>query len=248
MSSYLLPRPFAYDTKRFRNNLRICAAAVIGLAAIGFLMARMAAVNIAVVYIFMISAVFVLVWLLVVPLPHLYTKHTVTGDAVIIRQGLGFNLSIPFDNISSIKHKEISSKPGVRVDRAEGTLFVLATGTGNVRMMLRDPQKANHGAFDCVVLDVQDPREFVSCVKERRKGEALMRSLEEEPLRKTAVAVPEAGEEPPEAEVVEEVPFKRPPPERRTTPEEEDEATSDAEPPARIVKIPKSRKGGPGNR
>jgi hypothetical protein len=240
MSSYLLPRQFAYDTKRFRNNLRVCAAAVIGLAAVGVLMARIAAVNIAVVYIFMISAVFVLVWLLVVPLPMLFTTHVVTGDAVVLRQGLGFDLSIPFDNISGIKHREISSKPGVRVDRAEGTLFVLATGTGTVRMMLRDPQTVKHGAFDCVVVDVLDPREFVSCVKERRKGEALMRSLEEDPLRKTTVAVPEAEQEPPEAEVVEEEPRKKPL--RKIRPALEDDApVPEQRPAARIVRVPKGR-------
>jgi hypothetical protein len=241
MSSYLLPRPFAYDTKRFRSNLRICAAAVIGLAAAGFLMARMAAGNIAAIYIFMISAVFVLVWLLVVPLPHLFTTHIVTGDAVVIRQGLGFNLSIPFDNISGIRQKEITSRPGVRVDRAEGTLFVLATGTGTVRMMLRDPQKVKHGAFDCVVLDVLDPREFVSCVKERRKGEALMRSLEEEPLRKATGAVPKAEPDPPEVEVVDEEPRKKLPRKRRPAPEEEAAETPSPKPPARIVRIPKNR-------
>jgi hypothetical protein len=247
MSTYLLPRPFAYDTKRFRNNLRIYAAAVIGLAAAGFLMLRMAPGNIAMVYILMISAVFVLVWLLVVPLPHLYTTHTVTGNAVVIRQGLGFNLSIPFDNISSIKEKDISSGPGVRIDRAEGTLFVLATNSGNVRMMLRDPQTVNRGAFDCVVLDVLDPREFISSVRERRKGEALMRKLEETPLgERLEVSGTEA--EPPEMEVVEEEPRKKAPPKRRPVPYEEAAATPEAEPPARIVRIPKRRRGEPENR
>jgi len=240
MSSYLLPRPFPYDTKRFRGNLRIYGIAVIALAAAGLLMKWMAAGNITVVYILMIAALFLLIWMIAVPFPLLSTTHVVTGEAVVLRQGLGFNLSIPFDNIAGIKAKELSSKPGLRVDRAEGTLYVIAAGGGNVRIMLRDPQTVKHGAFDCVVLDVKEPREFVSCVKERRKGEALMRSLEEEPLRKASDAAP--GEEPMAVDVVAEQPAEKPAPRRRPAPpSREDEHPMAREPGrgARIVRVAK---------
>ena len=240
MSSYLLPRPFPYETKRFRNNLRIYAGAVIGLAIMGLLIGRMAAGNITVSYIFMISAVFVLAWLLVVPFPLLYTTHSVTGDSVMLRQGLGFTLTIPFGNISGIKAKEISAKPGVRVDRTEGTLFVLATGTGTVRIMLCEPQTVKHGAFDCVVLDVKDPREFVSCVKERRKGEALMKSLEEEPLQKKPVAIPRQEPKTLAVEIVEEEPVEKPPIKRRLAPQE-DAPGARQRPVGRMVRVPKSK-------
>jgi hypothetical protein len=240
MSSYLLPRPFPYETKRFRNNLRVYAGAVIGLAVAGLLLGRMAAGNITVVYIFMIIAVFVLAYLLVVPFPLLYTTHSVTGDSVMLRQGLGFTLTIPFGNISAIKVKEISARPGLRVDRAEGTLFVLATGTGTVRIMLREPQTVKHGAFDCVVLDVKDPREFVSSVKERRKGEAIMKGLEEENPQKKTAAIPRREPKTLAVEVVEEEPVERPPMKRRLAPRE-DAPVARQRPVGRMVRVPKSR-------
>jgi tRNA A58 N-methylase Trm61 len=106
--------------------------------------------------------------------------------------------------------------------------------------MLREPQTVKHGAFDCVVLDVKDPREFVSSVKERRKGEALMRSLEEEPLRKTTAAVPRREPKTPAVEVVEEEPVEKPPIKRRLAPQE-DAPRAEQRPVGRMVRVPKSR-------
>jgi len=245
MSSYLLPRPFEYDTKRFRSSLRIFGMAVIALAAVGMLMRFFAAGSMVAVYIFMIAALFLMVWMLVVPLPHLSTKHNVTGDSVVLRQGLGFTLSIPFDNIAGIKSKQTSSRPGIRVDRSEGTLYVIAAGPGNVRITLRDPQTVKHGAFDCVIFDVKEPREFVSCVKERRKGESLMRSLEEEPLPKKASAPkqepPEREADAVEAEIVEEEPSERQAPMRKRVVEDEPPRPRQPDRVARIVRVAKGK-------
>jgi hypothetical protein len=181
MGSYLLPRSFAYDTTRFQRSLRVYAAAIIGLAALGFLMLRTNAKYLPVVYILMFGAILALALMLAGPVPHLRSRHSVTGEAVILRHGLGFKLTIPFSNIALIKEKETSSKPGTRVDRADGTLYVIASGKGSIKIGLRETMAVTGGAFDTVILDVEDPGEFVSSVKERRKGEALMRRFDERP-------------------------------------------------------------------
>lgn len=181
MGSYLLPRFFPYDTRSFQRTLRIYAAAIIGLTAVGFLMLRLSPGALLAAYLIMLSALVVLVLMLVGPVPHLRTQHCVTGDAVILRQGLGFRLVVPFSNMAFIKQQETTGKSGIRVDRADGTLYVLATGMGGVRMGLREPMANKGGAFDQIVLDVEDPEGLVQSVKERRKARLVMRRLEKEP-------------------------------------------------------------------
>lgn len=271
MGSYLLPRFFPYDTRSFQRTLRVYAAAIIGLAAVGFLMLRLSPGALLAAYLILLSALVVLVLMLVGPLPHLRTQHCVTGDAVILRQGLGFRLVVPFSNMDFIKQQETSGRSGIRVDRVDATLYVLATGMGVVRMGLREPMANKGGAFDQIVLDVEDPEGFVLSVKERRKARQVMRRLEKEtppatPPRRAPVDDEAAGERegpleeeaPDEQSPVDEKVAAEPEPLEDQKPPEEPRRKKAAgagprapikrpatrfedEPPARMVRIPKNK-------
>jgi len=173
-----LPRTFAYNTGRFQRELRIYAGVIIALATLGFFVLRTNARLLPVVYLLFISAIMVMVLMLIGPVPHLRSKHAVTGDSVILRHGFGFKVEIPFDNIAFIKRHESYHKAGTRVDRQDDTLFVLGTGKAEVRLGLREPMAVSEGSFEKVILDVEEPQEFIDCVKERRRGRELLREYD----------------------------------------------------------------------
>ena len=185
-----MPRTFAYNTGRFQRELRIYAGVIIALATLGFFVLRTNARLLPVVYLLFISAIMVMVLMLIGPVPHLRSKHAVTGDSVILRHGFGFKVEIPFDNIAFIKRHESYHKAGTRVDRQDDTLFVLGTGKAEVRLGLREPMAVSEGSFEKVILDVEDPGEFIDCVKERRRGRELLREYDRRAAGKTKAPVP----------------------------------------------------------
>lgn len=179
MASYLMPRPFPYNPARFRLAFRLHLAAVIGLALVAFLILQFSPRLLTVVYLIVIAMAIVIALTILVALPPVRTAHTVDGEAVILRQGMGFRLDLPLSKISKAKRTEIGlGRGGIRLDRANGILEVIASGPEAVRLRLNEPVVHKGVQVREVVVDVQEPREFIDCIRERKKGAELIERMD----------------------------------------------------------------------
>ncbi len=199
-----MPRPFPYNAARFRFAFRLHLLAIIGLALVAILILRASPRLMPVAYILLVAMVIVIALTLLNALWPVKTTHSVDGEAVILRQGLGFKLVIPLARISKAKRLESGAgRTGINLDRANGVLEVIAHGPDAVRLRLNDPVVYKGTLVREVVVDVLEPREFIDCIRDRKKGAAL---LERHDRATEAVRVPgpDAGpEEPGRAEEIE---------------------------------------------
>lgn len=113
-------------------------------------------------------------------------------------------------------------KSGIRLDRANGVLEVVAAGPEAVRLRLKEPVAYKGVLVREVVVDVLEPREFIDCIKERKRGSALIERMDTG--KASAEPVDDAGED------MEEGPGE---------PEEEEPRPVDSAPPVRTPKAPK---------
>jgi hypothetical protein len=111
-------------------------------------------------------------------LPPVRTAHSVDGEFLVLRQGLGFKLAVPLSRISKAKRTEGSSgKMGIKLYRANSTLEVLASDTEAVRLRLNEPIRYKGVDVDTIIVDVLEPRDFIDCIRERKKGASLLEKL-----------------------------------------------------------------------
>jgi hypothetical protein len=194
MASYLMPRPFPYNAARFRVAFRLHLAAFIGLAIAAVVLLRLSSRLLPIAYIFVIAMAMVFLLTIVNAWPPVRTVHTVDGEALTLRQGWGFRLAVPLSKISKAKRTEIGAvKSGIRLDRANGVLEVVAAGPEAVRLRLKEPVAYKGVLVREVVVDVLEPREFIDCIKERKRGSVLIERLDTG--KASAEPVDDAGED-----------------------------------------------------
>jgi hypothetical protein len=199
MASYLLPLPFPYNASKFRFAFRLHLLAVIGLALVAVLVLRLSPKLVIIAYMLIIAMAVVIALTLVSAMPPVRTVHAVDGEAVILRQGLNFKLSIPLAYISKAKRTEVGTgRSGVHLDRANGVLEVIATGPEAVKLRLNEPVVYKGTLVREVVVDVLEPREFIDCIRERKKGAVLIERMDG-----GRTALKSAEEEAPEPEEAE---------------------------------------------
>jgi len=100
----------------------------------------------------------------------------------------------------------------VVVDVLEPREFI-ASGPEAVRLRLNDPVVHKGTLVREVVVDVLEPREFIDCIRERKKGAALMKKLDPDKEVTGPDSEPgEPDEEPPEEPVPREPDLPAPPP------------------------------------
>jgi len=259
MASYLLPRPFPYNASKFRFVFRLHLLAVIGLALVALLILRLSPRLVVLAYLFLIAMVIVIVLTAASAVWPVRTTHAVDGESVILRQGLGFQLAIPLSKISKARITQVgSNRTGIHLDPSNGVLEVIACGPEAVRLRLNDPVVHKGVLVREVVVDVLEPKEFIGCIRERKKGAVLIERMDGgkaagKPAEEEAPgADDETGEEAPEEPAPEEPePLASPPPVKRPKAsakrDDEDEielvpalpSASDA--PARVVRIPRRK-------
>jgi len=214
MASYLLPRPFPYNAGRFRFAFRIHLVAITALALLAVVLLRLLPRLVFVAYFMIFAIALIAALMLLNALPPVRTTHSVDGERVVLRQGLHFRLEIPLAKISKARRTEVGSgRPGIRLDRASGALEVIASGPEAVRLRLNDPVVHKGTLVREVVVDVLEPREFIDCIRERKKGAALMKKLDPDKEVTGPDSEPgEPDEEPPEEPVPREPDLPAPPP------------------------------------
>lgn len=201
MASYLLPRPFPYNAARFRLAFRLHLLAVIGLALVAVLILRLSSALLLVAYLFIIAMVIVIALTLLSAMPPVRTVHTVDGECVTLRQGLNFRLAVPLAKVSKAKRIEVGTgRTGIHLDRANGLLEVIASGPEAVRLRLSDPVVHKGVLVREVVVDVLEPKEFIGCIRERKKGAVLIERLDRgkaarEPAKEEAPGAEDGAEE-----------------------------------------------------
>jgi len=179
MASHLMARSFAYDPRRFQWLSRVHVGAIVGLVIAAIIILRTSPIYFATAVILLIGALSVVVSLLITAVPPMITKHRVTGDAVILKQGAFFEYRVPFTNIRSIAQTdEVPFKPGIKALRGDSTLYVLANLKGAVALRLNESQRYKGMSIDKVVADLDTPEEFITCVKERMEGERILAKLD----------------------------------------------------------------------
>ncbi|MBM4250081.1 MAG: hypothetical protein FJ149_11805 [Euryarchaeota archaeon] len=214
MASYLLPRPFPYNAGRFRFAFRIHLVAITALALLAVVLLRLLPRLVFVAYFMIFAIALIAALMLLNALPPVRTTHSVDGERVVLRQGLHFRLEIPLAKISKARRTEVGSgRPGIRLDRASGALEVIASGPEAVRLRLNDPVVHKGTLVREVVVDVLEPREFIDCIRERKKGAALMKKLDPDKEVTGPDSEPgEPDEEPPEEPAPREPDLPAPPP------------------------------------
>jgi len=248
MASYLMPRPFPYNASRFRIIFRLHLLAIIGLALVALVVLRLSPKLLFLAYIFLTAMVAVIALTLSNAMWPVRTTHAVDGESVILRQGLGFRLAIPLSKVSKARRTEIGTgRGGIRLDRANGVLEVIAYGPEAVRLRLNEPVVHKGALVREVVVDVLEPGEFINCIRERKKGSALIERMdgrgakpepagvdapvEEEAPEEPAPEEPEPLEIPPPTKAQKPVRKQAPPPEPEETGEPEEPAGRRAAPP-----------------
>jgi len=197
MGSYLLPRPFPYNARRFRTVFRLHLVGVIALAFLAFVVIKVSPKLLFVAYIIIMCMAAVIGLTFINALPPVRTTHSVDGDSVVLRQGLGFRLNIPLEKISKAKLVGgRSGRPGIFPDRVNSTLEVLASNGEAVRLKLNQPVRYRGVPVDVIIVDVLEPREFIGCIRDRKKGAALMARLDGQRKKKTAEPPEVPGEAP----------------------------------------------------
>lgn len=197
-----MERPFPYNAGRFRFAFRLHLVAITALALVAVLLVRYIPRLLMVAYLLIIAIVIVVALTLLNALPPVRTTHSVDGEQVILRQGLGFRLAIPLSKVSKARRTEVGSgRAGIHLDRSNGVLEVIASGPEAVRLRLNDPVVHQNTLVREVVLDVLEPREFIDCIRERKKGVALLGTLDggkarEHPTGEPAGTDAEVPEEP----------------------------------------------------
>jgi hypothetical protein len=175
MASYLMPRPFPYNASRFRIAFRLHLLAIIGLALVALVVLRLSPRLLFLAYILLAAMVVVIALTLTSAMWPVRTTHSVDGEYVILRQGLGFRLAIPLAKVSKAKRTEIGpGRAGIRLDRENGVLEVIASGPEAVRLRLNEPVVHKGALVREVLVDVLEPGEFIDCIRERKKGAALL--------------------------------------------------------------------------
>jgi len=178
MASYLMPRPFPYNAARFRFAFRLHLAAITVLALIAFLILQFSSRLLMVAYILIFAMVIVVALTLLNAMWPVRTTHSVDGESVVLRQGLSFKLSIPLSKVSKAKRTDVGTgRSGIHLDRGNGVLEVIAAGPEAVRLRLNDPVVHKGVLVREVLVDVLEPREFIECIRERKKGAILMERL-----------------------------------------------------------------------
>lgn len=100
----------------------------------------------------------------------LFTDHWVTLSRLILRQGIYFKASIPYDNIRSVDETDEMAKVGVKFYLFGRKVFVTTSRNGLVSIKLKRPMRFTlilGKLADEVIVNVDNPREFVSSLKER---------------------------------------------------------------------------------
>ena len=215
MASYLLPRPFPYNASRFRFVFRMHLVAVIGLALVAVVLLRLSPTMVFVSYLLIFCMAMVILLTVVNALPPVRTAHTVDGEFLVLRQGLGFKLAVPLSKISKAKRSEVSSgRPGIKLDQANATLEVLASDREAVRLRLNEPVRYKGVDVDTILVDVLEPGDFIECIRERKKGAALLGKLGasgQPSIPIASVEEPEDADQVPSASPGRQTPARHPP-------------------------------------
>jgi len=179
MASYLLPRPFPYNASKFRFAFRLHLLAVIGLALVAILILQFSPRLLVIAYLVIIAMVILIALTFLTAMPPVQTTHSVDGERVVLRMGLNFRFEIPLAKISKARRVEVGTgRAGIHLDRSNGVLEVIALGPEAVRLRLNDPVVHKGVLVREVVVDVLEPREFIGCIRERKKGAVLIERMD----------------------------------------------------------------------
>jgi len=110
------------------------------------------------------------VYLLVVGLSPLLTRHTLTGSRLILRQGWYFRAALPLGDAESIGPYDGEAKYGLRLAIGRRTLFVVGSTANLVGFRLKEPRRFPQVLFlkaTEVVFDVDDRDAFLAAVEDR---------------------------------------------------------------------------------
>ena len=213
MVSYMMARPFPYNAARFRFAFRLHLVAITVLSLVAVLLLRFSPRLLIIAYLLIIVMVTVVAVTILSALPPVRTVHSVDGNVVSLRQGLNFKLEIPLSKISKAKRVDIGKgRNGIHLDRANGALEVIASGPEAVRLRLNDPVVHKGALVREILVDVLEPREFIECIRERKRGAVLMERMDGGKRTETAPEEPEAGPDEDEPEPEEEEALPSPPP------------------------------------
>ena len=111
------------------------------------------------------------VYLLVVGLSPLLTRHTLTGSRLILRQGWYFRAVLPLREIEEAEPFEGRVPLGLRAPFGRGRLYATGSKVGLVSVRLRTPRRfwAVLGAdADEIVFDVDSRERFLEAFRERQ--------------------------------------------------------------------------------
>ncbi len=124
-----------------------------------------------------IIAAALFVYLLVIGLSPVLTRHELLRSRIILRQGWYFRCVLPFEEVLEIDAWDGEPKYGLRISVARRTLFVVGSAAGLVYVRPRVPRRFPAVLFMTareIVFDVEDRDRFLKAVAERRASyEAL---------------------------------------------------------------------------
>jgi len=124
-----------------------------------------------------IVAALLVLYLLVVGLSPLLTKHVVLRSRLILRQGWYFRAVLPLEDIERIGPWDGEPRYGLKISTIRGILYVVGSGRNLVSARLREPRRFHQVLFlraREVVFDVDDREAFLAAVEGRQtSAEAL---------------------------------------------------------------------------
>jgi hypothetical protein len=112
-----------------------------------------------------------IVYLLIVGLSPLLTKHELLRSRVILRQGWYFRAVIPLDAADEIGPWDAEPKYGLRITLARRTLYVVGSATELVSIRLQTPRRFSQVLFLTareIVFDVDNRERFLAAVRGRK--------------------------------------------------------------------------------
>ena len=120
------------------------------------------------------SAVIVILFisiLLVFGISPLLTKHQIAEDKIILRQGLYFKAVVPIENVKGIGFTDVNAKICVKFSLTKPILYVITSKINLISMKLKKQMRFGYAWWkraDEIIFNVDNPKEFIRLVEERK--------------------------------------------------------------------------------
>lgn len=156
---------FDYNKKMFYFIIMLLFLSLILL-----LFVMIVIVPVDIMWIAIITILFISI-LLVFGVSPLLTKHEIAEDKIILKQGLYFKAVVPIDNIKDVEPTKINARIGIKFSLTKLILYVTTSRIGLISMKLKKQMRFGYAWWkktDEIILNVDNPEEFIRLVEERK--------------------------------------------------------------------------------